>query len=192
MQFIGEYQILPEICNNLVKLHRAANKRGLVVRGRLGVDGDYQVDTDKKDSYDLNVVSVPEDLGLKFSLPDYYLALKDCIDEYVKSNDILKCLAPLELGESPIIQHYKPGGGFKLPHFERTNRMSSQRALVWMTYLNDVSDQGGTHFHFQDYTATPQIGKTLVWPTDFTHTHAGIPSPSQDKYIITGWLSFAG
>lgn len=191
MQFIGEYQIDPQICSNLIKLHRAANKRGLVQRGKLGVDGSYKVDTDKKDSYDLGVEMIPEDLAIKFGLPDYYQALKDCVDQYFNERELLKCMAPMELSESPIIQHYEPGGGFKLPHFERTNLMSSRRALVWMTYLNDVTDQGGTHFHSQNYTATPKAGKTLVWPTDFTHSHEGVVSPTQDKYIITGWLSFA-
>ena len=33
-------------------------------------------------------------------------------------------------------------------------------------------------------------GKTLIWPTDFTHTHRGVISLSKEKYIITGWLSF--
>jgi len=191
MQFISEFQIDTELCDDIIRLHRAANKRGLVTRGKLGVYGDYKVNTDLKDSYDLGLVTVPDDLAIKYRIPDYYQALKDCYDQYVAQHPILKNLAPVELGESPIIQHYKPGGGFKFPHFERADAMSSRRALVWMTYLNDVTDEGGTHFLYQDYTATPSKGKTLIWPTDFTHTHEGVVSPSQDKYIITGWLSFA-
>jgi len=191
MQFIGEFKIDTEICDNLVKLHEVCNQKGLVSRGKLGIDNDYSVDTKKKDSFDLGLVMVPDDLAVQYRIPDYYQSLKKCLDQYVAQHEILRTLAPLELGESPIIQHYKPGGGFKLPHFERTNLMSSQRALVWMTYLNDVTDQGGTHFTYQNYTATPHKGNTLIWPTDFTHTHKGVVSPTQDKYIITGWLSFA-
>ena len=32
-------------------------------------------------------------------------------------------------------------------------------------------------------------GKTLIWPSDFTHTHRGQKSPTQEKYIATGWFN---
>ena len=57
-----------------------------------------------------------------------------------------------------------------------------------MTYLNNVTDKGETEFLHQKLKIKPEIGKTLIWPTDFTHTHRGIPSPTQEKYIVTGWF----
>ena len=57
-----------------------------------------------------------------------------------------------------------------------------------MTYLNNVSDEGETEFLYQQVKHKPEIGKTLIWPSDFTHYHRGIPSQSQEKYIITGWF----
>ena len=33
-------------------------------------------------------------------------------------------------------------------------------------------------------------GLTLIWPTDFTHTHSGQISKTHEKYIITGWFNF--
>ena len=36
----------------------------------------------------------------------------------------------------------------------------------------------------------PKKGLTVLWPTDWTYTHRGIASPSQLKYIITGWYSY--
>ena len=35
-------------------------------------------------------------------------------------------------------------------------------------------------------------GLTLIWPTDFTHTHRGMPSFKTEKEIVTGWYSFCG
>ena len=35
----------------------------------------------------------------------------------------------------------------------------------------------------------PRKGLTVIWPADWTHTHRGVPSPSQDKYIATGWYN---
>jgi len=59
-----------------------------------------------------------------------------------------------------------------------------------MTYLNDVTDEGGTEFFHQKLKVSPEKGLTLIWPVDWTHLHRGVPSPTQEKYIITGWFSF--
>ena len=190
MQFVGDYDIDHDICDSLIALHKEATKRGLVIRGRFGKDGKVIVDTTKKDSYDLGLVTVPNDLLEKYRVPDYYMALKKCVEKYINKHEILKNVGQFVLGESPIIQHYKPGGGYMLKHFERTGLSSVTRFLVWMTYLNDVTDGGGTHFVYQNKTTSARKGRTLIWPTDFTHTHVGVVSETQEKYIITGWLNF--
>ena len=51
-------------------------------------------------------------------------------------------------------------------------------------------DQGGTEFYYQNMTIQPKKGLTVIWPADWTHTHRGIVSPTQEKYIITGWFSY--
>jgi hypothetical protein len=43
---------------------------------------------------------------------------------------------------------------------------------------------------YQERTIEARKGRTLIWPPDFTHTHVGVVSPSQHKYIITGWFNF--
>ena len=192
MQFIGQFKIDDSLCDRIIDLHKAADKRGLVVRGRLGGSDDGQpvVDLDRKDSYDLGVVTIPDDMLEKYGIPEYYKALKGCVDEYFEQHPILKNIGPFSIAETPIIQHYKPGGGFKFEHFERTGIQSTTRMLTWMTYLNDVTDGGGTHFTYQNKTMQAEKGKTLIWPSDFTHSHYGVVSETQDKYIITGWLNY--
>jgi hypothetical protein len=59
-----------------------------------------------------------------------------------------------------------------------------------MTYLNDVTDGGETEWKYQKLKIQPRKGLTVIWPTDWTHTHRGLPSKTQDKYIMTGWLNF--
>lgn len=90
------------------------------------------------------------------------------------------------------IQYYKPNEAFYEWHCERaTNTQPNcNRHLVWMTYLNDVSDNGETEFYYQELKIKPEKGKTVIFPADWTHTHRGIPSKTQDKYIITGWFNF--
>lgn len=92
--------------------------------------------------------------------------------------------------EDPNFQKYLPNGGFYKYHCERTGIKFGNRHLVYMTYLNDVHDGGETEFFYQKVKIKPRKGLTLIWPTDWTHTHRGIPSPSEKKYIVTGWFHF--
>ena len=59
-----------------------------------------------------------------------------------------------------------------------------------MMYLNDVTDNGETEFLHQNLKIIPEKGKLVIWPSDWTHTHRGITSTTQEKYIITGWFNF--
>lgn len=190
MQFIGHYSIEPSICDRLVELHRVCDRRGLVKRGGMGRADQRVVDLAKKDSFDLPVSEVPEDLHDRYGLPAYYKELQRCLEQYQEQHPLLKKVGVFRVTESPTIQHYRPGGGFKLEHFERTCLANSTRMLVWMTYLNDVTDGGGTRFVYQNYVFEARKGRTLIWPSDFTHAHAGVVSQTQHKYIITGWFNF--
>jgi hypothetical protein len=87
------------------------------------------------------------------------------------------------------MQRYEPGEAFYGWHCERAGLLASGRVLVWMAYLNTVTDNGGTQFYYQNHIEQPEQGKLLIWPTDWTHTHRGIPSLTQTKYIFTGWYT---
>lgn len=90
------------------------------------------------------------------------------------------------------VQHYKPDQSYYGWHSERTTAdpRYNNRHLVFMTYLNDVTDKGETEWLHQEKKVQPRKGHTLIWPTDWTYTHRGIASPTQDKYIVTGWFSY--
>ena len=119
----------------------------------------------------------------------YMQEVMDIVTKYVEKYN-LKNMVDLALKETWNIQHYKPNEGFFGWHCERTFYASHQRALVFMTYLNDVTDGGETEFYWQKVKTKPIKGKTVIWPTDFTHLHRGIPSPTQHKYIATGWMNY--
>ena len=82
-------------------------------------------------------------------------------------------------------------GGYLVDHCEYAveEEPSNKRMLAWMVYLNDVTDKGGTHFAHQNITLKARAGDLYIWPAYFTHIHRGIPSPSQIKYIVTGWCN---
>ena len=59
-----------------------------------------------------------------------------------------------------------------------------------MFYLNNVYDEGYTEFPNQEKKFQPREGDCLIWPAYFTHTHKGIVSKTETKYIVTGWFSY--
>jgi hypothetical protein len=123
---------------------------------------------------------------------DYNAELQKCLDAYLQEFKAANDVPVFTLGLEPCqIQKYSKGGGYHAWHFERDAPQTWNRHLVFMTYLNDVSDGGETEFFYQKLKIKPRKGMTLIWPTDWTHRHRGIPSPTQEKYIVTGWYCFA-
>ena len=98
----------------------------------------------------------------------------------------------LSIGDGINVQHWSPHGSYYTWHCESIGLDINllKRHLVFMTYLNDVTDGGETEFFYQKLKIKPEKGLTLVWPTTWPWTHRGLPSHTQDKYIVTGWVSF--
>ena len=111
------------------------------------------------------------------------------IEKYVYSEQE-KCesFGSWALNEPFNIQYYAPGQGYGAPHCERQNFEDGPRFLVWMLYLSNTPNAGTKWIH-QDYTTECKKGSLVLWPSDLTHLHVGIPSMNDDKYIATGWVS---
>ena len=122
----------------------------------------------------------------------YFDLLREVCNKYIELFPFCNHYSPFGIIENVNIQYYPPGGGFKTYHTERFYDQPpvSARHLVFMTYLNDVDDGGGTQFFHQNIIVQAKKGLTVMWPADWTYTHRGVVSPSQEKYIVTGWLSF--
>jgi len=145
----------------------------------------------------LNDIKESEEIGFSPNCTDdvfvrYILNLQDIVDEYKKKYIYCDEQVAWSILEQTNVQYYKPGGGYKAWHTERNRAQypGGSRHLVFMTYLNDVTDEGETEFFYQKLKVKPVKGLTLIWPADWTHTHRGIPSPTEEKYIITGWFNF--
>jgi hypothetical protein len=167
------------VCDKLINYHDLSPNKAA---GAVGL-GTYNPSI--KDSVD---VTLP-----KNELYDDYLKnLKVVVDKYIKNFEFCNHYSPWSVIEPPVIQRYNPKQGFHKWHTERSmmNSESSKRHLVFMTYLNDVTDRGETEWYYQKLKIKPKKGLTVLWPTDWTYTHRGIASPSQLKYIITGWYSY--
>jgi len=178
---IGGWYIPPALCDDLIKIFKAhpKNQAPGVVGPPLRVDPTEKVSTEVPihPSYDDPTFLI------------YRSLIENIIHLYEKRYPEIEEFSKFGMGESCQIQYYKPGEGYKKWHFERSSR-AENRCLVFMTYLNDVPD-AGTRFKYQDLTTPAEKGLTLMWPSDFTHTHKGQITKTHEKYIITGWLGFA-
>ena len=170
------------VCDDLINAHENnANKQiGIVTNF-----GQRLIDKTVKDS---------EESAVLGDMANIYLSqLKTVLLEYIEKYPQCNSYNPFEVVIPPQVQKYKPGGGFFPWHTERPhakNQEIASRHLVFMTYLNDVTDAGETEFALQNLKVQPRKGLTLIWPADWTHTHRGIASPTQEKYIVTGWYHF--
>ena len=186
--FIGAWFIEDlSICDRLIKCFNESDKKGEGTIGDANGVGSV-INSSVKKSTDMTLSSV-SDQNLVLS---YFKELQNVLDYYIDEYKFCNIYDPFNTTEEANIQHYKPNEGYYAWHTERTTskRPFSSRHLVFMTYLNDVEDEGETEFYYQELKVKPRKGLTLIWPADWTHTHRGITSPTQEKYIVTGWFNY--
>lgn len=180
--FIRCYQLLPDsVCEEIIAIHQKNDQRtaGKVYGGL--------VDPTVKRSFDSGYRA-------NDTLPRAFVTclehLRNALECYLKEFPDADSCSKFAITESFNVQHYEPSGGYFARHYERHNRQTSLRHLVWMIYLNTVTDGGGTAFPNQDMIVDAVAGRVVIWPSDWTHAHYGIVSPTQDKFIMTGWYSY--
>lgn len=184
--FIGAWYLDDlAVCDQLIRLFQAAPHKapGAI----FDPSGKKIVNTDKE-SVDMSFPPNSPESAFRA----YIAGLQKVVLKYVAEFPWSARYCGWTVVEPVNIQFYPKGGGYKTFHTERASPAmpGAARHLVFMTYLNDVHDAGGTEFLHQKLIVAPRKGLTLIWPADWTHTHRGIVSPSEEKYIITGWFSF--
>lgn len=198
---LGTY--IPEnICDDLVKFYHD-NPQRQVLGHMFNPERGRHVDKTKKDSTDLSFFRFKEFQEIDDKvMADYFFFLEMTLREYEYKYTRVSNLDTFGITEPVNLQGYAPGGGAKMWHCERAGYSGDKkkngdsgseyyelaRCLVFMTFLNDVPD-GGTEFMYQHTIAPAKKGLTIIWPSDWTHTHRGQIDYKNEKYIITGWYS---
>ena len=183
--FIGVYNIENNVlCENIINFFE--ENKNLHMQGAVG----HGVDEKIKKSTDITVYPYNLKEEKYFLFKEYLNSLNDCYQNYRETYPFLKkFIKKVDLGYFNI-QKYLPGGHFAELHSERTSLQNLHRLFAWMTYLNDVDDGGTTDFDYFGIKVKPEVGKTMIWPAEWTHAHTGSVLKSGKKYIITGWLHF--
>lgn len=184
--FIGEYPnvLSQKDCNTIISYYESRSDKspGTVVTASDG----YSVDKTKKDSMDIGVDAYDDSIEINSVI---LTSIEKGLNEYKKEYDVVDTLEPWMLMEGYNVQKYLPNQAYFSEHCENSG-FTNGTMLVWMIYLNTVTDGGGTRFKYQDVTVKAEEGKLVLWPAFYTHVHCGVVSPSQTKYIATGWFRY--
>lgn len=109
-----------------------------------------------------------------------------------KVADYMKAL--FRIGDIQMQKYDAGKGNYGYWHSEvypqKPHNEALHRALLFMFYLNDVTEGGETEFYYQNNSIKPKAGRMVIAPAYFTHTHRGVIPVSNDKYILTSWILF--
>ena len=85
------------------------------------------------------------------------------------------------------VQKYYKNKGHYTWHSDDKITKHDVRYITFIFYLNTVDDGGETCFC--DFKIKPKEGTLLLFPATWTYIHKGNTPVSDNKYILTGWLS---
>jgi len=179
--------IIPELCQSFID---EFEKSDIKLEGKLfGPDG---LSSEGKKSTDISFnPSFLEDEIWAPLLSPLIETLQYNLESYLKQFEVgLMNIDPIQIGPVFNMQRYLPNEGFFKYHSERSSVVDKylRRVLVWMVYLNDVTEGGETEFYYQHVLEKPRQGTLLIWPADWMYVHRGHTSKTQTKYILTGWI----
>lgn len=89
------------------------------------------------------------------------------------------------------LQHYPKRSGYYRRHHDGAPwdpDPINSRVLGVVIYLNTVKQGGGTHFPEQGCEIEAVAGRVGIFPSNWTHPHAGRVPISEDKWIISTFV----
>lgn len=190
--FIGTYYDVFEdgFCEHVIDEFERLNNFG-VCQNRISTDGaarHFKDDLQISLNYGVHTLANFKNKSVEKAFFD---GLQKCYDEYSSKYSILQ--QSNIRGTSLKLQCTPPGGGYHLWHSEQGPGPHAGRVLVYMLYLNTLSDEeaGETEFLYQQRRIQPKKNVMILWPASFTHTHRGnTVFGEKNKYIITGWFYY--
>jgi hypothetical protein len=182
-----ENALSSELCKSFIDVFEASEEKRPGVL--YGPDGSSSAGDKKSTDITFNPSYLQHEMWgpiLNQLIPALQKGQSDYIDRHSLA---FSKLDPFDISPLFNMQRYEPGQGFYGWHCERASLPYTNRVLVWMIYLNTVKDRGETEFYYQHHFESAVEGKLVIWPSDWTHLHRGVPSPTETKYVLTGWFN---
>ena len=191
--FIGIYDesVPVDVCNHFVNNYEEA------IENRTLIDCTVENETGYLDSYsplhrkDTNAYIAPL-ISTTYPRPSvrgYFEFLEACFKCYMKKYSIM--FDGIIYNDVFKIHKVKKSEGFHNWHYEKNSPDALDRLMAYMTYLEAPKKGGETEFLHQSLRIDPVVGRTLIWPSTYTHMHRGNPPLEGDKMYITGWFTAA-
>lgn len=190
--FIAVYKdVYPEgYCQHLISEFDRLDESGA---------GSNRIQTDGSSRHHKNDLQIGMNFGVYTAGPFnchpasrvFFDGLQRCYEDYTNQFSPLKH-AKIR-GTAMKMQRTDPGGGYHLWHSEQGNGEHAERVLVYMLYLNSLTQEeaGETEFLYQQRRLRPEENTMVIWPAAFTHTHRGnTVFGNRSKYIVTGWFYY--
>lgn len=114
------------------------------------------------------------------------------IREYIKTYEGMDSWVRGMRDTSYLVQVYEKGRGFYKSHVDAAPWLGypqALRALACVMYLNTVDEGGETEFTEHGLKVSPKQGNMLMFPAYWTHPHAARMPVSDDKWIISTFIS---
>jgi prolyl 4-hydroxylase len=182
-----EGALSPQLCNSFIETFEISDEKKPGVL--YGPNGTSSTDSKKSTDITFHPGYLQHDTWGPL-LSELIGTLQKGKEDYIQRHSIaMSKLDPFDISSTFNMQRYNPGEGFFGWHCERASLPYGNRVLVWMVYLNDMTDRGETEFLYQHHFEEPKQGKLVIWPSDWMYTHRGVSSPTQTKYILTGWFN---
>jgi len=133
---------------------------------------------------------VPTDKLTDEKLLDVYTKLITKITtNYYRKFQPASCLGEITL-EQVLIQKFEKTNGRGISIEKDRGWGVSSRHLGFMTFLDDVTDNGTINWYYQNLQIKPEKGLTIVFPCNWTYIHTISPSDTQDSVILSSWTRF--
>ena len=182
--FFGIYDnaLTKKECQILINQFEKSSKK----EGKSFKDGDLSVNPSQKKCIEVDDSSFSNKSVISRIINE---RLRECMDKYKKEYpSIDKFIARWVIDNGYNFQKYETEeDGFKAWHTEAGGAPVSNRVLAWMFYLNDA--KCGTEF-INYPTVKAKMGRCVIWPAAWTHTHRGVIPNKGLKYMVTGWASY--
>jgi hypothetical protein len=190
--FIAIYRdVYPEgYCQHLIKEFERLVESGAGYNRQRGEGAPKHRKNDMQLGLNFGVQSVQEFNGAS-ATRIFFDGLQQCYDAYTEQFSVLK--EGRITGTAMKMQRTDPGGGYHVWHGEQGNGEHADRVLVYMLYLNTLTQEeaGETEFLYQQRRLQPTENTMVLWPAAFTHAHRGnTVFGERSKYIVTGWFYY--
>jgi hypothetical protein len=132
-------------------------------------------------------LKIKQDVFPKF----YQFMVSQIQNTLIEYTELLKLKEPIGTGIEKIsIMKYYPAVGNFHHHFDAQGRFYNRRlAIIW--YLNNVKEGGQLHFptSSKPVTISPELGKVVVTPCDWTHSHNVTAPITNERYSIITFIT---